>query len=171
VNGKKRPGLLKRDEGGRMLTTIKEVKIQPPPADCLSPIGETLIKKGLKKELRAEFIVTAMREPKAHSGSPFLVEAGVVSMIETPLKEQGIAVEVYAGVKTEPTDIYVHEGTEMLKQVGADLVIGLGGGSAMDCAKCIAVMAENPGRLPDYEGAEANFHNNKTVPVITLPTT
>ncbi len=78
VEEKKRPGLLKRNQAQRMIKAIMEVRIQPPSSECLSPIGETLIKKGLRKELKAEFIVTSVREPRSHSGSPFLVEAGIV---------------------------------------------------------------------------------------------
>ncbi len=74
-------------------------------------------------------------------------------------------------VLSEPTDTQVYDGVKMLKATGADLLVGLGGGSAMDCAKAIGVMAENPGKLTDYEQAVSNFPNDKKVPLITLPTT
>lgn len=102
---------------------------------------------------------------------PNLVRDGVVEKVIAPLKGEGIAVEVFDKVVTEPTDIFVHAGVDYLKSTGADLLVGLGGGSAMDCAKCIGVMAENPGRLTQYEGAVASFPNDKKVPLITLPTT
>ena len=60
---------------------FKKVKIMAPPTDCLSPIGETLIKRSLKhetKEISPEFIVTASRPPSAYTGSPFQVEVGLV---------------------------------------------------------------------------------------------
>ena len=102
---------------------------------------------------------------------PNLVKDGIVEKIAAPLRAQGLSVEIFDKVITEPTDVYVNEGVDFLKKTGADLLVGLGGGSAMDCAKCIGVMAENPGRLPQYEGAVANFPNDKKVPLITLPTT
>ena len=102
---------------------------------------------------------------------PNLVRDGVVDKVAAPLKAEGIAVEVFDKVATEPTDVYVHQGVDCLKSTGADLLVGLGGGSAMDCAKCIGVMAENPGQLTQYEGAVAPFINDKKVPLITLPTT
>ena len=48
-----------------------------PPTDCLSPIGETLVKRGLKKEITAEFIVSTIRKPMAYSGTPFQIEVGL----------------------------------------------------------------------------------------------
>jgi alcohol dehydrogenase len=78
---------------------------------------------------------------------------------------------IFDQVSTEPTDVFVHAGVDFLKENGADLLVGLGGGSAMDCAKCIGVMAENPGHIAQYEGAAAPFLNDKKVPLITLPTT
>ncbi|OGO39276.1 MAG: hypothetical protein A2W35_08820 [Chloroflexi bacterium RBG_16_57_11] len=102
---------------------------------------------------------------------PNLVKSGVVEKVAAPLRAEGLQVEVFEKVVSEPTDLFVHEGAEFLKKTGADLVIGLGGGSAMDCAKCIAVMAENEGHLTQYEGAAAEFPNDKKAALITLPTT
>ncbi len=102
---------------------------------------------------------------------PNLMKAGIVDKIARPLKAEGIDVEIFAEVNTEPTDLYIHNGVDFLKQTGADLLVGLGGGSAMDCAKCIGVMSENQGHIRDYEGSDSNFPNDKKVPLITLPTT
>ena len=61
--------------------TFKKVKIMSPSTDCLSPIGETLIKRSLKhetQEISPEFIITAARPASVYSGSPFQVEVGIV---------------------------------------------------------------------------------------------
>ncbi|HVL49771.1 MAG TPA: DNA topoisomerase VI subunit B [Candidatus Thermoplasmatota archaeon] len=61
-----------------LLETFREVKLQAPPTDCLSPIGEVLVKKGLKKEMGdVEFIATVTRPPAVYSGRPFQVEVGI----------------------------------------------------------------------------------------------
>lgn len=73
-----RPQDMNREQASRLLDAFKLVKIMAPPTDCLSPIGETLVKKGLKKEMKADFIVTSTRPPSVYSGTPFQVEAGVV---------------------------------------------------------------------------------------------
>jgi DNA topoisomerase-6 subunit B len=49
-----------------------------PPTDCLSPIGDILIRKGLRKEIDSKFAYTVTREPRVFRGTPFQVEAGIV---------------------------------------------------------------------------------------------
>ena len=77
-----KPGQLTLEQAGAILEAIKKVKIMSPETDCLSPIGETLIRKGLKNvlgELKAEFYAPPItREPKVHAGNPFVVEVGIV---------------------------------------------------------------------------------------------
>ena len=57
---------------------IQQVKIMNPPTDCLSPIGEDLIRKGLSKEIgEAEFFVSRTRSPAVYRGNPFQIEVGM----------------------------------------------------------------------------------------------
>lgn len=76
------PKRLTLDEAKRILEAVKKIKIMAPPTDCLSPIGERLIKKGLKNvlgELKPEFYCPPVtREPSVYSGHPFQVEVGIV---------------------------------------------------------------------------------------------
>jgi DNA topoisomerase-6 subunit B len=66
------------DEAKALIAAFAKVKLLPPPTDCLSPIGEVLVRKGLKKELPdTEFIATVTRPPNVYSGRPFVVEAGL----------------------------------------------------------------------------------------------
>jgi len=60
-----------------LIKAVKEVKLTRPPTDCLSPLGNNLIKEGLVKELNPEFVATISRSPTAYRGWPFLVEAGI----------------------------------------------------------------------------------------------
>ncbi|MEM2900425.1 MAG: DNA topoisomerase VI subunit B, partial [Thermoplasmata archaeon] len=73
-----RPQDLNREQGERVIEAFQNTKIMAPPTDCLSPIGETLIKKGLKKEVPADFTITVTRPPSVYQGQPFQVEAGLV---------------------------------------------------------------------------------------------
>ncbi|UCE37002.1 MAG: DNA topoisomerase VI subunit B [Thermoplasmata archaeon] len=77
-----RPTRLKLDSAKRVIDAIKQVKIMSPQTDCLSPIGELLIKKGLKNVLedqRPDFYAPPVtRDPGVYSGNPFQVEVGVV---------------------------------------------------------------------------------------------
>ncbi len=75
------PGDLTRDEARRLHAAFGKVKIMAPPTDCLAPIGETLVRRGLKKEtedVSPEYIATVTRPPSVWGGHPFQVEVGVV---------------------------------------------------------------------------------------------
>jgi len=61
----------------KLIEGIKKTKIISPPVDCISPIGEELLEKGLKKEINAEFYTAITRPPSVYRGNPFIVEAGV----------------------------------------------------------------------------------------------
>ncbi|ABE52126.1 DNA topoisomerase VI subunit B [Methanococcoides burtonii] len=71
------PSKLTRDQTKKLLDAFKKVKIMAPPTDCLSPIGEELIYKGLEKEFNVDFIATTTRSPSVFSGNPFVVEVGI----------------------------------------------------------------------------------------------
>ncbi|UCG69236.1 MAG: DNA topoisomerase VI subunit B [Thermoplasmata archaeon] len=77
-----KPSRLKLDGANRIIEAIKQVRIMAPPTDCLSPIGELLIKKGLKnvmEDVRPDFYAPPVtREPSVYSGNPFQVEVGIV---------------------------------------------------------------------------------------------
>jgi alcohol dehydrogenase class IV len=76
-------------------------------------------------------------------------------------------------VSGEPTIASIQQGVMAARQFEADLVIGIGGGSALDSAKAIAVMLTNPGDLSDYLEVVGQGHALAipSVPVITIPTT
>jgi DNA topoisomerase-6 subunit B len=71
------PGNIDHEEAKRLLAAFKNIKVKSPPVDCLSPIGEALIKAGLEKEYRLDFIATTVRPVSVYSGNPFLVEVGL----------------------------------------------------------------------------------------------
>ena len=91
-----KPSKMTREEAIAILDAIKKVKIMAPPTDCLSPIGDTLIKKGLMHVLdglRPEYYATPVtRAPKAVNGNPFVVEAGIVYGGDIPSDSQ---VQIY----------------------------------------------------------------------------
>jgi DNA topoisomerase-6 subunit B len=71
------PTSLDHEDAKRLLAAFKQIKVKSPPVDCLSPIGEDLIKAGLEKEFRLDFIATTVRPVSVYSGNPFLVEVGL----------------------------------------------------------------------------------------------
>jgi DNA topoisomerase-6 subunit B len=75
------PTAMTREQFQALHRAFKKVKIMAPSTECLSPIGETLIKRSLKhetQEISPEFIVTSSRPPSVYSGNPFQVEVGIV---------------------------------------------------------------------------------------------
>ena len=73
----RRPNTLEKDEVEQVLKAAQRVDLQSPPTDCLSPVGEDLMLKGLKKELNPEFTESVTRKPKVYQGNPFQVEVGL----------------------------------------------------------------------------------------------
>ena len=72
------PVRIKADEAQAMLDSFQEVKLLSPPTDCLSPIEEILIKKGLSKAIDSRFASTVTRKPAVSQGNPFQIEVGLV---------------------------------------------------------------------------------------------
>ncbi len=77
-----KPSALTHEQCKEIIKAIDKVKIMAPPTDCLSPIGDTLIKKGLMHVLegmRPDYYAPPVtRAPKSVNGNPFIVEAGIV---------------------------------------------------------------------------------------------
>ncbi len=72
----------------RLIEGIKKTKIIAPPTDCVVPIGEQLLEKGLRKEVNAEFYTAVTRAPQVYRGIPFIVEVGLAYGGEQPLDQQ-----------------------------------------------------------------------------------
>lgn len=84
------PKIMTREEFLALHKAFKKVKIMSPSTECLSPIGETLIKRSLKhatQEISPEFIITASRPPSVYSGNPFQIEVGLVYGGNLPKEE------------------------------------------------------------------------------------
>lgn len=73
----------------RLVNKMKEYDgFQPPDAQCLSPIGEELLKKGIIRELRPEYVAVTQRGASAYAGYPFIVEAAIAYGGEIPITPQ-----------------------------------------------------------------------------------
>ncbi len=94
-----KPGNLTLDSCKQLLEGIGKVKIMAPQVDCLSPIGENLIRKGIKHvliDMKPEFYAPPVtRDPRVHSGNPFLVEVGIVYGGDLP-KDQPVQILRFA---------------------------------------------------------------------------
>jgi len=72
----------------KLMEGIKKTKIIAPPTDCIVPIGEELLEKGLKKEVAAEFYTSVTRSPNIYRGIPFVVEVALAYGGEQPGDQQ-----------------------------------------------------------------------------------
>ena len=70
---------------------------------------------------------------------------GYLDRLENELKQAGVDFEVFPEIRPNPTRKNVMDGAKLVRDKKCDFVIALGGGSVMDCTKCIALMAANDG--------------------------
>ena len=96
-------------------------------------------------------------------------EAGWVQRLMDILKKEGVEWVYYSGVTSNPRDIEVEKGAEVYLENGADVIIAIGGGSPLDTAKGIAIIASNGGKIRDYEGA--NRVKRPLPPMMLITTT
>ncbi|MDF2680240.1 MAG: iron-containing alcohol dehydrogenase [Brevibacillus sp.] len=101
---------------------------------------------------------------------PMMEKVGNVARCETYLQEKGIATAKYTGIDSEPTDLHVQEALTVCVEENCDVIVAVGGGSCIDTAKAVAVMATNEGYIGDYMGAHKLF-SAKPLPLIACPTT
>jgi alcohol dehydrogenase class IV len=99
----------------------------------------------------------------------YLVRTGLIARLAAQLKAADIDSVIFNGVQPDPTVANVQTGLRFLQESSADLIIAVGGGSPIDAAKAIAVLANNPSPLSQYAG----YHKipNAGVPLIAVPTT
>lgn len=124
-------------------------------AGCVSRVGEELKRLGGSRPLLVTDCV--------------LLKSGQVDELKSLLTKAGLHAELYSGVNREPEDKFVEEGLEIFKASSCDSVIALGGGSCIDAAKGIGIMATNPGKLADYEGRDKL--KAKMAPLVAIATT
>ena len=107
-------------------------------------------------------IVTGPMFPKIESG---------FEMISNSLAKINLEIAHFDKVVPNPTTDIITEGSQAARTFGADVVLGLGGGSSMDSAKAIAVEATHEGTSWDYLYFRDSQPTEKTLPIVAIPTT
>ncbi len=100
---------------------------------------------------------------------PHLNKMGWVEKISALLTEADIAVDAFCDIEANPSVTTVEKATEAFTASGADFIVAFGGGSPMDVAKAVGVVAKYGGSVIDYEGAHKV--PGPIVPLIAIPTT
>jgi len=126
-------------------------------AGAINAIPEEIAKRGFKKV----FVAT----------DPDLIKFGVAKKVTDILDNAGIAYGIYSDIKANPTIENVQNGVAAFKEMDADCIVAIGGGSAMDTAKAIGIIITNPeyADVRSLEGVAPT--KNKCVPTIAVPTT
>jgi len=118
-------------------------------------IGEQMAITGKKKA----FIVT----------DKGLMQSGIPETIKKYIEEAGFHAVIWDKVCPNPTDKIVHLGLEAYRENRCDMIISVGGGSPHDCAKGIKLVADNGGKINDYEGVDKS--TNSPTPLFAVNTT
>lgn len=101
---------------------------------------------------------------------PVMVSTGLIGRCLDPLSEAGIEFSVFSDTVPDPTDRVVEAGVASLARGPFDCLIGFGGGSPMDTAKAIAILAAGGGHMRDHKVPRAADFPD-ALPVIAIPTT
>ncbi len=123
--------------------------------EALSGIGHCAARLGGEKI----FLVT----------DPGIIAAGWVDRTIRHLKREGLDYVVYDNVVSNPRDFQVTQGVQLYHQKSCDVILAVGGGSPIDTAKGIAVLATNYGKLEEYVGCNRVTH--PIPPLVCAPTT
>jgi alcohol dehydrogenase class IV len=100
---------------------------------------------------------------------PGVKNSGLLDRAIKPLQKEGVPYVVFDEVEPNPSSQVVEKGIGLLKQNGCDFLVALGGGSAIDTAKAIGILATHPEPIFKYEGADKV--KNPILPLIAVPTT
>lgn len=124
---------------------------------AVAKLGELLGQLGLSRPL----VVT----------DPFMVSSGLLEQAMAPMRAAGMAPGVFAETVPDPTDTVIATGAALLLAGDYDCLVGFGGGSPMDTAKAMTILAAAPpgAKMRDFKVPAAA--NRAKVPVICVPTT
>ncbi|MFZ7103106.1 MAG: iron-containing alcohol dehydrogenase [Peptococcaceae bacterium] len=125
-------------------------------------------KPGAVKELGRHLANEGMRSVLIVT-DPGVLKAKLPENLIFSLEEESIKYQVFADVESNPRDSTIEKGAQLAKGIKIAAVIGIGGGSALDTAKCVSFLQTNSGRIKDYNGRDKV--KNEPVPMIAIPTT
>jgi len=100
---------------------------------------------------------------------PGVVAAGYAARAHASLEAAGVTVAEFSAFDHDPTSAMAEAGAQAARAKGVDSLVGLGGGSSMDCAKSIGFLLSGGGAMPDYRGY--GKARGPLPPMIGIPTT
>lgn len=141
---------------------LNRIKIQfDLPVDIFIGSGEADLIGYAAKDLGSKALIV--------TGGSSAKKSGLYDRVKSSLNEEGKETVLFDKVRQNPLTTTAEEGAQFAKDNGCDFVVGVGGGSVMDCAKAIAFMAVNDGDINDY--IFGRMHSDDALPLALIPTT
>lgn len=140
-----------------MIASIVSPRLMRIGGGAVNQVAEVLAVFGLSRPL----VVT----------DPWMVSSGTVERCLAPLRAAGMEAQVFADTVPDPTDTVVAAGAAVLQAGGFDCLIGFGGGSPMDTAKAMAILAAAPAGTKMRAFKVPHQADAAKLPVICIPTT
>ena len=100
----------------------------------------------------------------------FLRDLGTTGKIENSLQDAGFKVTIFEKIKINPTFNSIDDTTVFATNDNYGLIVGIGGGSTLDCAKCAAILAKNRGSIKEFLAGNKEIMNSG-IPLVEIPTT
>jgi len=138
-----------------MIASIASPRLMLIGGGSVGQVAELLAKLGLSRPL----VVT----------DPFMVKSGLVEQVLEPLRAARLKAGVFSDTVSDPTDTVVEAGVAAMRKAAYDCLIGFGGGSPIDTAKAMTILAAGSGSMRDYKVPFAA--DRAALPVIAVPTT
>ena len=114
----------------------------------------TLMGIGAHKEIGKQIRTLGGKKPFICTDKGIVASGILNQVVEVIRRDCEIEPVIFDNTHPNPTDNNVHEGLEIYRQKGCDLIVSLGGGSSHDCGKGIGIVATNGGNIRDYEGVD-----------------
>ncbi len=165
ITTRARPGKCGRHEADEIYKAIQKTKIKAPSTDCISPIGEELILKGLHQVVPGEFYTAATRPPAVYRGNPFQIEVGLA---------YGGGSTVHRVSRETLMELLTESDARTLRQFLATTFDGLGTDAADKILKeAGAKTRASPGKLKEKDidllheaMRNVNLHDGQTISVL-----
>ena len=138
-----------------MSATIVSPKMLVVGAGAVREAPGVLAKLGAKRPL----IVT----------DPYIQSSGMLARLTKPLDEAGVRWDVFSETVSDPTDTVIEAGAARLRAGSFDVLVAMGGGSPIDTAKGMAILAAGGGKMRDYKVPVAA--DRADLPIVAIPTT
>ncbi|MCE5215087.1 MAG: iron-containing alcohol dehydrogenase [Methanobacterium sp.] len=100
---------------------------------------------------------------------PNILDLGLANPVLEAIKNESIEYEIYSNIKSNPTSSQVMKGSELYLNENCNLIVAVGGGSPMDCAKAIGIVSSNNKEVYEFEGVDKV--PVPSPPLICIPTT